>query len=58
MSDDIKPLIGLAADRPLTRAEAEAAFDALFEGEATPSQVASPRRWSADRRPCAASSTA
>ncbi|MFD0978663.1 anthranilate phosphoribosyltransferase [Tropicimonas aquimaris] len=39
MSDAIKPLIGLAADRPLTRAEAEAAFDALFEGEATPSQI-------------------
>ncbi|ARE38539.1 Anthranilate phosphoribosyltransferase [Rhodovulum sp. P5] len=39
MSDDLKPLIGLAADRPLTRAEAEAAFEALFEGEATPSQI-------------------
>jgi anthranilate phosphoribosyltransferase len=35
----LKPLIGAAADRPLTRAEAEAAFDALFEGEATPAQV-------------------
>ncbi len=39
MSDDIKPLIGAAADRPLTRAEAEAAFGILFEGEATPSQI-------------------
>ncbi|MDV7141895.1 anthranilate phosphoribosyltransferase [Tropicimonas sp. TH_r6] len=39
MSDTLKPLIGLAADRPLTTEEAEAAFDALFEGEATPSQV-------------------
>ncbi|MFV0332792.1 MAG: anthranilate phosphoribosyltransferase [Tropicimonas sp.] len=39
MSDNLKPLIGPAADRPLTRAEAEAAFDALFEGEATPSQI-------------------
>ncbi len=39
MSDRIKPLIGAAADRPLTRAEAEAAFDILFEGEATPSQI-------------------
>ncbi|SDK13820.1 anthranilate phosphoribosyltransferase [Aliiruegeria lutimaris] len=39
MSDKLKPLIGLAADRPLTATEAEAAFDALFEGEATPSQV-------------------
>ena len=35
----LKPLIGLAADRPLTRAEAVAAFTALFEGEATPAQV-------------------
>lgn len=39
MSDTIKPLIGAAADRPLTRAEAEAAFEILFEGEATPSQI-------------------
>ena len=39
MSDAIKPLIGAAADRPLTRAEAEAAFEILFEGEATPSQI-------------------
>ncbi len=39
MSDTLKPLIGLAADRALTPQEAEAAFDALFEGEATPSQV-------------------
>jgi len=36
---DIRPLIGLAADRPLTRTEAEAAFEALFEGAATPSQM-------------------
>jgi anthranilate phosphoribosyltransferase len=35
----LKPLIGLAADRPLTRAEAEAAFGALFAGEATPAQM-------------------
>ncbi|SPH17715.1 Anthranilate phosphoribosyltransferase [Defluviimonas aquaemixtae] len=39
MSGDIRPLIGLAADRPLTREEAETAFEALFEGEATPSQM-------------------
>ncbi|PSL20666.1 anthranilate phosphoribosyltransferase [Shimia abyssi] len=39
MSDRLKPLIGLAADRPLTRAEAETAFETLFEGEATPSQI-------------------
>ncbi len=35
----LKRLIGAAADRALTRAEAEEAFDALFEGEATPAQV-------------------
>ncbi|MCP5037061.1 MAG: anthranilate phosphoribosyltransferase [Rhodobacteraceae bacterium] len=39
MSDRLKPLIHAAADRPLTRAEAETAFDILFEGEATPSQI-------------------
>jgi anthranilate phosphoribosyltransferase len=39
MSDALKPLIGAAADRPLTRAEAERAFQILFEGEATPSQI-------------------
>lgn len=39
MSDDLRPLIGTAADRPLTRAEAEAAFQILFEGEATPAQT-------------------
>ncbi len=36
---DIRPLIGLAAERALTRDEAEAAFEALFEGAATPSQM-------------------
>ncbi|MDU8942177.1 anthranilate phosphoribosyltransferase [Ovoidimarina sediminis] len=39
MSDALKPLIAAAVDRPLTRAEAEAAFSVLFEGEATPSQI-------------------
>ena len=39
MSEILKPLIGAAAERPLTRAEAEDAFRALFEGEATPSQI-------------------
>lgn len=39
MSDALKPLIGSAADRALTRAEAETAFDILFEGQATPSQI-------------------
>src|SRR5690606_22720433 len=36
---DIRPLIGLAASRPLTGTEAEAAFGALFEGAATPAQI-------------------
>jgi len=39
MSDAIKPLIAAAADRPLTRDEARAAFDILFDGAATPSQI-------------------
>ncbi|UWQ11973.1 anthranilate phosphoribosyltransferase [Aliiroseovarius crassostreae] len=39
MSELIKPLIGAAADRPLTRDEAEQAFEILFQGEATPSQI-------------------
>jgi len=39
MSDDLRPLIGCAADRPLTRAEAETAFSILFEGAATPAQI-------------------
>jgi anthranilate phosphoribosyltransferase len=39
MSEILKPLIGTAAERPLTRVEAEDAFRALFEGEATPSQI-------------------
>ncbi len=37
--EDLKPLIGLAATRALTRAEAEAAFNLLFEGQATPAQT-------------------
>ncbi len=39
MSDAIKSLIGTAADRSLTRSEAETAFTAIMEGEATPSQI-------------------
>ena len=39
MSDALKPLIGLAADRPLTRDEATRAFTALFEGDASPAQI-------------------
>ncbi|MFN4128773.1 MAG: anthranilate phosphoribosyltransferase [Paracoccaceae bacterium] len=39
MSDILRPLIGLAATRPLTRAEAEAAFGALFDGQGSPAQM-------------------
>ena len=39
MSDALRNLIGTAASRPLTRAEAETAFTALFQGEATPAQM-------------------
>ncbi len=39
MSTDLKPLIAAAVDRPLTEDEARAAFDLLFDGEATPSQI-------------------
>ena len=39
MSDDLRPLIGTAADRPLTRDEAETAFGLLFDGKATPAQI-------------------
>ena len=39
MTSALQHLIGTAADRPLTRAEAELAFEALFNGEATPSQI-------------------
>lgn len=39
MSDVLKPLIGIAANRALTRAEADAAFAALFAGEGTPAQM-------------------
>jgi len=39
MSDRLKPLLGPACDRPLTEAEATVAFEALFEGEATPAQI-------------------
>ena len=39
MSDVLRPLIGIAASRPLSRAEAETAFSALFNGEGTPAQM-------------------
>lgn len=37
--NDIRPLIGVSATRPLTGEEAEAAFGALFDGKATPAQI-------------------
>ncbi len=39
MSDMMKPLIYAASEGPLSRAQAELAFDALFEGTATPAQI-------------------
>ena len=39
MTSALQPLIGMAADRALTRAEAQIAFETLFNGEATPSQI-------------------
>jgi len=39
MSDSIKPLIYAASEGPLSRAQAKAAFEELFEGTATPAQI-------------------
>lgn len=39
MSDALKPLISKAADGPLSREEAQTAFEILFEGAATPAQI-------------------
>ncbi len=39
MSDALKPLIDAAANGPLSRADAAVAFEILFDGEATPSQI-------------------
>jgi anthranilate phosphoribosyltransferase len=39
MSDKLKALIGKAAEGPLTREQAEAAFGAIMDGDATPAQV-------------------
>jgi len=39
MSDALKPLIGKAADGPLTRSEAEQAFTIIMSGEATMAQI-------------------
>ena len=39
MSDTLKPLIDAAANGPLSREQATAAFEVLFDGAATPSQI-------------------
>jgi len=39
MSDAMKPIINAASEGPLTRAQAETAFEVLFEGQATPAQI-------------------
>ncbi|MEL7299879.1 MAG: anthranilate phosphoribosyltransferase [Pseudomonadota bacterium] len=39
MSDAMKPLIFAASEGPLSRAQAQAAFEELFEGTATPAQM-------------------
>lgn len=39
MSDKLKALIGRAADAPLTRGQAETAFAAIMDGDATPAQI-------------------
>ncbi|ROT95861.1 anthranilate phosphoribosyltransferase [Histidinibacterium lentulum] len=39
MTDAMKPLIYAASEGPLSRAQAEAAFALLFEGEASPAQI-------------------
>jgi anthranilate phosphoribosyltransferase len=39
MSDALRPLIGKAAEGPLSSTEAEAAFDAIMSGDATPAQI-------------------
>lgn len=39
MSDSLKPLLGAAAERPLTREEAAHAFDIIMGGDATDGQI-------------------
>ncbi len=39
MSDRLKPLIARAVEGPLTRPQAESAFAAIMEGDATPAQI-------------------
>ncbi len=40
MSDLLKPIIAKAIDGPLTRTDAQTAFDIIMDGTATPSQIA------------------
>ena len=39
MSDRLKPLIGRAVEGPLSRPQAETAFEAIMDGDATPAQI-------------------
>ena len=39
MSDAMKPLIYAASEGPLSRAQAQSAFEILFNGDATPAQI-------------------
>jgi anthranilate phosphoribosyltransferase len=39
MSDRLRPLIGRAAEGPLSREQAETAFAAIMDGDATPAQI-------------------
>lgn len=39
MSDQMKPLIFAASEGPLSRSQAEQAFELLFNGDATPAQI-------------------
>ena len=39
MTDAMKPLIYAASEGPLSRAQAEEAFEIIFEGNATPAQL-------------------
>jgi len=39
MSDAMKPIIFAASEGPLSRSQAESAFEELFEGRATPAQI-------------------
>ncbi len=39
MSERLRPLIGKAAEGPLSRLQAETAFTAIMEGDATPAQI-------------------